>query len=73
MHRATMERAVLLHLEFYWIPPQGSVRYCERITVNATSIDQAVAHAGDVLENQSFPFGKANLCLIKKPRRPAHT
>ena len=56
---------MLHHLEFYWIPPQGSLRYCERITVNSTSIDQAIARAEDVLENQTFPLGKANLCLIK--------
>ncbi len=54
-----------LHLEFYWIPPH-SLQCCDRIIFNATSIDLAVAHAEDILENQAFPpFGKANLCLIK--------
>lgn len=56
---------MLLHLEFYWIPLEGSLRYCERITFNATSIEFAIAHAGGVLESQDSPYGKANLCLIK--------
>ncbi len=56
---------MLLHLEFYWCPPEGSLLYCNRITLNETSIDLAIAHAEDVLENQGFPFGRPNLCLIK--------
>jgi hypothetical protein len=54
---------VLLHLEFYW--PQETLKYCERITYSTTSLDLAIVHARDILENQTFPLGKAKLCLIK--------
>ena len=56
---------MLLHLEFYSAPPQGSLRNCEQIVYGATSVDLAIVHARDVLENRTFFFGKAKLCLIK--------
>jgi hypothetical protein len=56
---------MLLHLEFYSVPPDGSLKHCEKITFSTTSMDLAVGHAEKVLEDRTFPFGKANLCLIK--------
>ncbi len=55
------------HLEFYWIPAQGSLEFCETITFDATSTDLAIAHAKDLLANHTFPLAHANLCLIKNP------
>lgn len=52
-------------LEFYWIPAEGSLEYCESITLDATSADLAIARANDMLAHHTFPLGHANLCLIK--------
>jgi hypothetical protein len=46
---------VLLHVEFYW--PQETLKYCER-TYSTTSLDLAIVHARDILENQTFPSGR---------------
>lgn len=56
---------MLLHLEFYSMPPHGPLKACERIAFGTTSVDLAIVHARDVLENRTFPFGKATLCLVK--------
>jgi hypothetical protein len=56
---------MLLHLEFYPVRTEGSPRTCERIAYGTSSVDQAIVHARDVLENRTFAFGKAKLCLIK--------
>jgi len=54
---------MLLHLEFYSAP--HSLRDCERIVYGTNSVDLAIVHARDALENRIFLFGKAKLCLIK--------
>jgi len=57
---------MLLQFEFYSIHPQGHpLTDCARIAYGTTSVDLAIVHARDVLENRTFPFGKAKLCLIK--------
>jgi hypothetical protein len=56
---------VLLHLEFYSVPPKGPLMDCERITYNVSSVDLAIVHARDTMENRSFAFGKAKVCVIK--------
>jgi hypothetical protein len=38
---------------------------CEKITFSTTSMGLAVGHAEKMLEDRTFAFGKANLCLIK--------
>ena len=56
---------MLLHFEFYSVPPDGSLKHCEEITFSASSLDLAIGLAEDTLEDRTFSFGKANLCLIK--------
>jgi hypothetical protein len=56
---------MLLHLEFYSIPPEGPLKDCERIVFGTSSVDLAMVHARELLEKRTFPFGKAKLCLIK--------
>ena len=57
---------MLLHLEFYSIRADDQpLRDCERIAYGTTSVDLAIVHARDVLDNRTFPFGKAKLCLIR--------
>jgi hypothetical protein len=56
---------VLLHLEFYPLNPAGSHRGCERIAFGTTSVNRAIVHARDLLENRMFSFGHAKFCLIK--------
>ena len=56
---------MLLHLEFYSAPPAVSVRACQRIAFGTTSVDLAIVHAREVLENKTFSFGLAKFCLIK--------
>ena len=56
---------MLLHFEFYAVPPDGSLKHCEKITFSPNSMDLAVGYAEKMLEDRTFSFGKANLCLIK--------
>jgi hypothetical protein len=59
---------MLLYFEFYAVPPDGSLKHCEKTTFNSSRADHAVGHAEDMLESHTFVFGKANLCLIKDDR-----
>ena len=56
---------MLLQFEFYRVRPDGSLKHCEKITFSTTSMDLAIGHAEEMLQDRTFPFGKANLCLIK--------
>jgi hypothetical protein len=56
---------MLLHFEFYSVPPDGSLKHYEEITFSASSMALAIGHAEEMLEGRTFRFGKANLCLIK--------
>jgi len=56
---------MLLQFEFYSVPRDGSLKDCEIITFSTTSMDLAIGHAEKTLEDRTFPFGKANLCLIR--------
>jgi hypothetical protein len=52
--------SMLLHLEFYSV-----LRDCERVVFGTTSVELAIVYARELLEDRTFQFGKARLCLIK--------
>ena len=56
---------MLLQFQFYLDTPEGHRMGGETILYDCTALDMAVGHAEDMLEHHSFPFGKANLCIIK--------
>ena len=56
---------MLLQFQFYLDTPEGHRMGGETFTYDASTIDMAVGHAETMLEDHTFSFGKANLCLIK--------
>jgi hypothetical protein len=63
--RDAVEDIVLLQFYFYLDAPEGHRLAGDTITYDAATIDLAVGHAEKMLEDHTFSFGKANLCLIK--------
>src|SRR5271166_4119141 len=53
------------HFEFYRVNSDGTRTGGDRITDTSESIDQAAAQGKSMMENITFGFGKANLCVIK--------
>jgi hypothetical protein len=56
---------MLLQFEFYGVRADGQRIGGEAITFSSTRMDLAIRHAQSMLEERTFLFGKANLCLIK--------
>ena len=56
---------MLLQFQFYLDTPEGHRMGGETILYGSTTLEMAVGHAETILKDHSFPFGKANLCIIK--------
>jgi hypothetical protein len=57
---------MLLQLQLYLEDTtKGYLMQGETILYRSSSLDLAVGRAEDMLQSHSFPFGKANLCMIK--------
>ncbi len=56
---------MVLQLQLYLDTAKGYLVEGETIIYSSSTLDLAVGHAEDMLQNHSFSFGKANLCLIK--------
>jgi len=56
---------VLWHLEFYRIDADGKRSGGAKVTDGSASIGEAITQARSMMRNNTFSFGKANLCLIK--------
>lgn len=56
---------MLLQFEFYVDTPEDHPAGGETILYNSGSFDEALGRAESILREHTFPFGKANLCLIK--------
>jgi hypothetical protein len=56
---------MLLHFEFYRVRLDGRRIGGEKVTFGSSTMELAISHAQSMLENNTFSFGKANLCLIK--------
>ena len=56
---------MLLRFQFYLDSPEGHRLAGETITYSSTTLDLAVGHAEAMLDEHTFSFGKANLCIIR--------
>jgi hypothetical protein len=56
---------MIWQLEFYCVNSDGTRTGGDRVTDASKSLDQAAAQAESMMENVTFAFGKANLCVIK--------
>jgi hypothetical protein len=56
---------MLLHFEFYKVKPDGQRLGREKVTFGSSDMGLALGQAESILENTTFSFGKANLCLIR--------
>jgi hypothetical protein len=55
------------HLEFYQGgSPNGTRTLVDKRTHLAPSVEQAIDKAKSVMQENSFPLGKANVCLMKR-------
>ena len=54
------------HLEFYKSGTDGTLNLIEKVTFNGTpEVEGAVDKAKSLMHENTFPLGKANVCLIK--------
>jgi hypothetical protein len=60
-----LEDIVLLQFPFYLDPPEGHRLGGDTIDYSSTTLDLAIGHAETMLQERTFSFGKANLCLIR--------
>ncbi len=58
---------MLWHFEFYGVSSDGARIGGDKATDASPSIDRAIAQAQSTMQNATFPWGKANRCLIKSP------
>jgi len=56
---------MLLQFEFYLDTPEGHRMGGDTILYGSSTLDEATGRAELMLREHTFPFGKANLCLIK--------
>jgi hypothetical protein len=56
---------MLLGLQLYLDTAKGYLMEGETILYSSSTLDLAIGHAEDMLQSHSFPFGKANLCMIR--------
>jgi hypothetical protein len=56
---------MLLQFQFYLDTPEGHRMGGETILFGSTTLEVAFAEAESMLETHTFPFGKANVCVIK--------
>jgi hypothetical protein len=56
---------MLFQFQFYLDTPEGHRMGGDTISYSSTTLDLAVGYAEAMLEEHTFPFGKANLCIIK--------
>jgi hypothetical protein len=56
---------MLWHFAFYHVESDGARIGGDKVTDGSPSIEQAIAQAKSMLQSVIFPFGRANLCLIK--------
>jgi hypothetical protein len=59
------ESSMLLQFEFYLDTPEGHRMGGETILYGSSTLDEAIGRAESMLREHTFPFVKANLCLIK--------
>jgi hypothetical protein len=55
----------LWHLQFYRVSPDGSRSGGDKLTHAADTIDVACDQAEHLMQTTTFPFGKANCCVVK--------
>ena len=53
------------HLEFYWVNPDGMRTGGDIVNDASSSVELVIAEAKSMMQNITFPWGKANLCLVK--------
>jgi hypothetical protein len=53
------------HLEFYRTDPDGKRIGGEKATDGPTSVEVAITNAKSKMQNLTFSFGKANVCVIR--------
>jgi hypothetical protein len=56
---------MLLQFQFYLETPEGHRMGGETILYGSSTLDEATGRAESMLRERPFPFGKANLCLIR--------
>jgi hypothetical protein len=56
---------MLLQFQLYLDTPEGHRIGGETILFGSTTLEVAISDAEAMLKDRTFPFGKANLCLIK--------
>ena len=56
---------MLLQFQFYLEGLEGHRMGGETILFGSTTLEVAISDAEAMLKDRTFPFGKANLCLIK--------
>jgi hypothetical protein len=56
---------MLWHLEFYLVNPDGTRTGGDTVNDTSSSVELASAQAKSMMQNITFPWGRANLCLIK--------
>ena len=55
------------HLEFYRSGIDGMLNLIERVTLTETpEVEDAVNKAKSLMQENTFPLGKASVCLIKR-------
>lgn len=54
------------HLEFYRSGTDGTRTLVENVTDAASSVEQVIDKAKSLMQENTFPLGKANVCLIKR-------
>jgi hypothetical protein len=54
-----------LQFQFYLDTPGGHRTGGETILYGSSTLDEATGRAESMLRERTFPFGKANLCLIR--------
>jgi hypothetical protein len=53
------------HLEFYRINPDGTRTGGDLVNDASPSVELVIAQAKSMMQNITFSWGKANLCLVK--------
>jgi hypothetical protein len=53
------------HLQFYRVSPDGMRTGGDIVNDPSSSVELATAQAKSMMQNITFPWGKANLCLVK--------